>query len=354
MAKQPRAKVLFLGENWYGSCARACCIALRRLGCEVTDIDVQTIFPQVRRESSRALMRLIRPRLRREYNELILDIASRFKPDILLAFKGVFVESKTLRILRRTGLSTYNYYPDTSPFAHDAALAESIWEYDCIFYTKRSWEREAFLPRFRKSVFVPHGYDPEIHHPGGLNAEVPGGYRHDVTVVATHTADKENTLDQLMGATPSLDLAVWGNGWERCRSWRVKSCIQGYAISGSAYAAVLSAARINLAIMSGVVRGVEYGDETTTRTYEIPACRGFMMHERSNELLTLFEEDKEMVCFDSAKDAAAKIDYFLAHPAERETIAEAGYARCVPAYSYDNRMREILQWHHGRKPDLCL
>ena len=37
-------RILFLGENWYGSCARACCYALRRLGCDVTDIDVQTFF----------------------------------------------------------------------------------------------------------------------------------------------------------------------------------------------------------------------------------------------------------------------------------------------------------------------
>jgi spore maturation protein CgeB len=323
-------------------------MALRRLGCEVTDIDVQTMFPQVRRKSSRVLMRLLRPRLVCEYNELILDTASRLKLDVMLAFKGLFVEAKTLWLLRQMGVRLYNYYPDRSPFAEQCIFIDSMWEYDCVFYTKCYWQREMFLGRFRNSVFVPHGYDPELHRPNGLEGEGPGGYCHDVTVVATHTVNKEDTLERLLDALPSLDLAIWGNGWERCRSKRVKPCIQGRAVNGSAYAAALSAARINLAIMSGVVRGVAQGDETTTRTYEIPACRGFMLHERSPELLTLFEEDKEVVCFDSAEEAAAKIKYYLAHPREREAIAEAGYGRCVPAYSYDNRMWEILQWHYGQ------
>ena len=33
------------------------------------------------------------------------------------------------------------------------------------------------------------------------------------------------------------------------------------------------------------------------------------------------------------------------HPEERDAIAEAGYRRCVPAYSYDGRMKAILEWH---------
>ena len=62
-------RILFLGENWFGSCARACCHALRRLGCEVADFDAQTIFPQLRRRSLRALVRLAERQLIGDYNE---------------------------------------------------------------------------------------------------------------------------------------------------------------------------------------------------------------------------------------------------------------------------------------------
>jgi len=45
--------ILLLGENWYGSCPRACCYALRLLGCDVLDIDSETAKPPLRMRSSR-------------------------------------------------------------------------------------------------------------------------------------------------------------------------------------------------------------------------------------------------------------------------------------------------------------
>jgi spore maturation protein CgeB len=90
-------------------------------------------------------------------------------------------------------------------------------------------------------------------------------------------------------------------------------------------------------------------DETTTRTYEIPACAGFMLHEHTQELQRLFEEDKEVACFGSGRELAEKIEFYLAHPEQRKAIASAGHARCVPAYSYDHRVAQILRWHSRRQ-----
>jgi spore maturation protein CgeB len=100
-----------------------------------------------------------------------------------------------------------------------------------------------------------------------------------------------------------------------------------------------------LAITSGKVDGVAQGDETTTRTYEIPACGGFMLHERTPELRELYDEGKEVACFGSVEELAFKIEYYLARPEECEALARAGYVRCVPAYSYDSRVKEILRYH---------
>jgi spore maturation protein CgeB len=72
-----------------------------------------------------------------------------------------------------------------------------------------------------------------------------------------------------------------------------------------------------------------------------------MLHERTPELLEIYDEDKEVACFGSLKELAEKIQYYLAHPQERESIARAGHARCVPAYSYDDRVRAILRYHES-------
>ena len=346
-------RILFLGENWYGSCARACCYALRRLGCDVTDVDVQTFFPQVQKKSSRVMRRILEWRFVAEYNAAILRAAETFRPDLLLAFKAQYVMAETLRELRGHGISLYNYYPDTSAFAHGPLLAQSLPEYDCVFYTKRFWNqdvRQRVL--LRESAYVRHGYDAAVHRPIELEERDKEQYRSDAVVIATHTKYKEEVLHELLGLRLRLNLTVWGNQWQqRCTSARVKQFIKGEPLVGDSYAKAICAAKINVALLSGKVQGSSQGDETTTRTYEIPACRGFMLHERSPELLELYSEGEEVACFSSPPELAEKIDYYLAHPEEREAIAGAGHRRCVPAYSYDNRMTEILRWHEQHKQE---
>ncbi len=336
-------RVLFVGENWYGSCARACCYALRRLGCDVRDIDLQTFFPQLRRRSSRLALRAVAPRLVAEFNQHILEVARHFQPDWLLAFKGSYLRAETLRALRHSGIALYNYYPDRMIFARGTPMENAIPEYDCVFDTKRYWDGDTnqhIHPRAR--VFLPHGYDPEIHRTIALEDRDLSQFGCDVSLVATHMPVKEELVDELLTLHPALDLQIWGGRWENCRSSRVKAHVRGLDVRGLSYAKAVLASRINLAVM-GVTP--EARDETSTRTYEIPACGGFMLHQRSAEVLDIFSDAKEMATFESAKDLAGKIDYYLAHAEERQRIARAGQQRCVPAYSYDNRMAEVLAYH---------
>ena len=340
-------RVFFVGENWFGSCARACCYALRRLGCDVRDFDVQTFFPQLRMKSSRAMLRLIAPRLIKEYNQQLVAAAELFQPDFLLAFKGTYVLPETLRELRRRGIALYNYYPDRMLLARGTPLEQAISEYDCVFDTKRYWDGNAAQKyRVRNRVVLAHGYDPEIHHPMELDERDRQQFACDVSLIATHMPVKEEVVHALVRLRPHLDLHIWGNQWdEYCRYAEVRKRLRGPALNGFSYAKAVLASRVNLALM-GVTP--ETRDETSTRTYEIPACGGFMLHPRTAEVQELFVEDREIVCFDSVQELAEKIDYYLAHPAERQAIAHAGYLRSVPAYSYERRMAEILHWHEQR------
>ena len=343
-------RVLFLGENWYGSCARACCYALRRLGCDVMDIDCQTFSPQWSNRAMRLGVRLIRPLITAEYAHAIEVAAARFHPNLLLAFKGHSVHPHTLERLRAAGIALYNYYPDTSAFAHGPLLKHTLPLYDCVFYTKPFWDANVRARiSLRDSVFLPHGYDPEVHTVPGIQADDFGRYQHDVTVVATYTAHKERSLKNLLSLLPDLDLAIFGNQWtERCKSAAVRSRVRGFALTGTQYAKAIHLARINLALLSGRVPGASQGDETTTRSFEIPACGGFMLHERTPEILNLYEEGHEVACFGDPREIAEKIMYYLGTEGERQRIAVAGHARCVPSYSYISRMQTLLEWHLRR------
>jgi spore maturation protein CgeB len=338
-------KILFIGENWFGSCARACSAALRRLGCDVLDFDTQTFFPQWASRDLRLLRRFLRRRIARDFNVQLLAAARSWRPDALLAFKGTFLDASTLVELRRLGIRLYNYFPDRIIFARDSPLEPALAEYDCVFDTKRSWDGD--MPRrlrLRNRVFLPHGYDPEIHSPAALTSADRALYACDASFVGTHTARKERLLDALLAQRPSLSLRIFGNDWHRSRSPRLRPAIHGAAVRGQSYAKAIAASRVNLALM-GVSDAAL--DETTTRTYEIPACQGFMLHERTPEVLTLFEEDREIACFSSVPELAQKLLHYLDHPAEAASIAAAGHRRAVPGYSYDRRMQQILDYHRA-------
>ncbi len=333
-------RVLYLGENWYGSCARACGYSLRRIGCNVLDIDAQTFFPSVQTWSGRVLRRLMRGALIEAYNNEILRRARDFAPDILLVFKGYFVQAKTIRTLRRNGIRCYNFYPDRLIFAGEFER-EAIPEYDCLFDTKRHWDGDVSKRiTVRERCFIPHGYDPEIHNPIAPDDRDKLQYGCDVGVVAGWSPRKQAFAEALVRLRPNLDLKIWGENWRR--TGLLSKHVQGYGVHGAQYARAVRCFRINLALL-GINKEIQ--DETTTRTFEIPACGGFMLHERTEELCQLYHEDEEVASYGSPEEALEKIDYYLKDPAERNEIATAGRLRCVPAYSYDNRMAEILRWH---------
>ena len=217
-------RILFLGSDWYGSSARACGYALRRAGHEVIDVSTDGWDPHGQKILTKILIRLVHPMLRSEFNAAILDAARRFSPDMMVAFKGCMVNRRTLQQLRRQGVPLYQYYPDNSLFAHADVDPGTMEEYDCCFFTKRFLAEDAARHlTLRGCVYLPHGYDPEIHCKPLLSEKDQSVYGSRVAVIAVQTPGKEAFLDRLLQTRTDLPLKIWGFGWkERCRSERVR------------------------------------------------------------------------------------------------------------------------------------
>jgi spore maturation protein CgeB len=66
-----------------------------------------------------------------------------------------------------------------------------------------------------------------------------------------------------------------------------------------------------------------------------------MLHVDNDEVRALYEPGREIDVFTGEEQLIERIGHYLANEAERATIAEAGHARCVPAYSLETRAGEI-------------
>jgi spore maturation protein CgeB len=97
--------------------------------------------------------------------------------------------------------------------------------------------------------------------------------------------------------------------------------------------------------MSEQRTGASDGDLVSSRTFHVPACGGFIIHERTAEVTTLFREDEEIACYSGTEELIGKIDEFLLDEPRRRLIAAQGHAMVEARHSWDARILQILEHH---------
>ncbi len=99
-------------------------------------------------------------------------------------------------------------------------------------------------------------------------------------------------------------------------------------------------------------------NQIKARTFEVPGAGGFLLSESADGIEKFYAVDKEIAVFRGDAELSEKVRHFLAHPAERDAIARAGFARTKRDHTYDARLRELLafaleakdKWLRERKP----
>jgi spore maturation protein CgeB len=196
-----------------------------------------------------------------------------------------------------------------------------------------------------RAGLLPHAYDPDLHRPVELTSEDRDRYGCDVSFIGTWSPKKETVLATLCERRPSLRVRAWGEQWQRATSRALSRAIAGHEVVGEEYARAIRASTINLAVLSERRAGASDGDQITSRTFHIPACGAFMLHERTAELLGLFREDESVACYDGVEELVAQVDRYLADATRRTAVAARGHEVVTAAHSWDVRIRAILDHH---------
>ena len=108
---------------------------------------------------------------------------------------------------------------------------------------------------------------------------------------------------------------------------------------GEATSFIYAGTKINLNI---ALKGIEGG--TTQRIMDIMGAGGFVLTNYCEETAELFEEDKEIVMFRTPEELIQNVNYYLEHEEEREQIARAGHERAMNDYTYEKKIKKLLDW----------
>jgi glycosyltransferase involved in cell wall biosynthesis len=340
-------RILCIGEMWEGSNARSAFMALRRLGHSIHVIDEHLYHPAPWRSTQlRIARRILRPLLVRELCLEAKRLADIFRPQGVFIFKGNAVHPALISFYKNRGVPVVNFYPDVSFWVHGPYIPCALPLYDHIF-TSKSWGISDMQKQLgiNSISFLEYGFDPEFDHPVQLNDEELNRYRCDVVFVGTWSPKKEKLLAHLKRGLPNIRMMIWGLYWDKAASPELEACIVGDQILGEDYSKVLQGASICLGILSEIRQGASSGDLITSRTFNIPACGAFMLHERNQESVRYFKEDEEAAFFESADEMVEKVQFYLRHPEKRLTVAKQGRERCLRSdYSLDNRMKSVIKY----------
>ena len=341
-------KILFVGEDWHGSNSTSCKRAFRYLGCDVLDVDDLKFFPQWESPYMRALRRFVRPLIVRDYGLYLKRLVVSFQPNFVFVFKGVMVTSNVLKFFHQQNALCFIFYPDYELYAYYRQFGNDIVRcfplYDCWFTPKSFHIADLQAGGARRIEFMPYAYDPWTHFPITLSEEDKVEFRSDISFVGSWGEHKENILENLVNESFPYQFTIWGNRWQNLPN---SSPLRKYAkfkpANGITQAKVFAGTKIALGLLSPP-------DVHTSRSFEIPAYRVFMLAERTLEHKMFFEEGKEAAFFEGPLELREKIDYYITHDQERQKITIAGYEKVtLHRNSYVDRMKRVLDLYQEIK-----
>jgi hypothetical protein len=193
-------------------------------------------------------------------------------------------------------------------------------------------------------------FNPEFDRPIELQPSEKARFNADV-VFAGHF--EQDGRDKLLSAiiAAGFDTRIWGGKYwsnELLSSMGYKRGPVTPAI-GRDYTAALCGAKVCLAFLSKLNR-----DTYTRRCFEIPACGGLLLAERTDDLLRIFDEDKEACFFSSKRELLEKLDWLMSNGSIRAEIARAGLQRVWrDGHDVKSRAKEFLNVITGKGTKAC-
>ncbi len=316
--------------------------ALRRLGVEsVTPLD-STAFTAARGVWGKVEHRVqMGPGVSR-LNRAILEAARTGRVNVAWCDKVLGMRPDTLRELRSMGVVTVDYLND-NPFGprRDPGwrlFLKALPEYGLHAVPRESSMQEFLEHGARQVMRIRFTYEPTVHFPpppGWTDKNRDRG----VSFIGTPYDSRGAFLTKLWNAGVPVDVSGSRPHWQAALSLEAfAATFKMGELKANAYREAIWRSRINLSFVThGNV------DDVAHKSFEIAACGGFLLAERTPEHMACFKEDEEAVFFSDAEECLAKIRRYLPDEAARARIAAAGERRAVNSgYDNDSMMRAVL------------
>ena len=345
-------KLLVHGDAWPGSGAWCYAETLREMGHEVSQVGdyagLEHYRTSVKSRLYRKLFQRLRESDRRQHIQLLKREVERFSPQIIIVLKGLFLSNEDVHHLRQNNRWVCNINHDDffsfNPNNWSRLQRAAIPAYDWIFTTREVNVKEV-QPLNPNVSFLQFAYYPKIHRIVPISDSEIELLNADVIFVGTFAVERARLLERLVSEVPAR-YAIYGSQWEKL-SFRspLKKWVHPKELYLDNLAKALGGAKVAL----GFLRK-ENRDDYTQRTFEIPACGGCFLAERTKRHSDFYREGEEAEFFDaeSSKELCAKVRGLLEDSIRRERIRRNGRAALLrQKHTYRDRMEQVFAAFEG-------
>jgi spore maturation protein CgeB len=339
-------KILYVGQLSPNDSAQYRAWALGRLGHVVVSLNCLEYQPDhalLRKVVHRAQMGPWVARLNRD----ILATAEGERPEVFWADKLLGLWPETLDRLRAMGVKSVSYMIDNA-FGPRRDPGWRLYMKDIPHFDLHVVQRDKNIADYmergaRDVIKIQTAYEPTIHFPvvgSWSDADRALHGERGVSFIGTSYDDRPEFLTRLWREC-GFPVVISGD-----RMWNVrldaeaaKALYTGTELYGKDYREAVWRSKINLSFITHSNQ-----DEFVHKSFEIAACGGFLLAERSAGHEARFVEGEEAVFFTGFEECAEKIRRYLPDEAARDRIAAAGRARAVrDGYGNDAQVAKIVE-----------
>lgn len=283
-----------------------------------------------------------RPTWLHRFGRSVVELCRTWRPECVMTMGIAPLAAPVLAELGALGIRRLNYLTD-DPWnpAHWAPwFVAALPQYDQVYSTR--WANLHDLRRLgcRDVRYLPFAYAPELQYPDPLDSlEEQERFSSDIVFVGSGDRDRLPLILPLF--EHGFRVGLYGPFWDRYPQ------TQGYS-RGQADVRTLRKAIAGAKVVLCLVRRANR-DGHTMRSFEIPAIGACMLTEDTEEHRELFgEEGRAVVYFSTIPEMITKLRWLLAHPQERQRLADAAHQLVTGGrHTYKDRLSTML----GLYPD---
>ena len=251
--------------------------------------------------------------------------------DFVFVFKGYNFNEEAFQLLKTKPIYCFNPDDPYNDSNSNKNIRSLISKYDAYFtYSKE------ILKTLQKNEKTPIFHVPLASDFSVFKKKLNKNKKFPISFIGNYDLERETYLKDLREIN---NLFIFGVNWKRkCKNMRLQPRFFEPKIN-SEFCETVQASIVNLNILRQ-----QNKNSQNMRTFEIPACGGFVLHEFSEEVAEMFEEGRNIEFFRDVNEMNEKIEFYLKNPEKAEIVGENGWKNVSENnHTYAERVKKIIQ-----------